>query len=90
MNVKREIRDADRRIQEQINASARAALVRIGVDVEAMEREEAEQRAREVRESFAAFGTAVGFALNALTEFATAFVNGVAVAMTKEVAELDR
>lgn len=44
MNVEREIRDTDRRIQGQINASARAALVRIGVDVETMDREEAERR----------------------------------------------
>lgn len=89
MNVERETRDANRRIRRQINASARAALVRIGVDVEAMEREEAEQRAREVSESFAAFGAAVGFALNTLIEFSTAFVRGVEAAITTEVEELD-
>ncbi|EQM83393.1 hypothetical protein [Microbacterium maritypicum] len=90
MNVKQEIRDADRRIQEQINVSARAALVRIGVDVDAMDREEAEKRARVARESFAAFGAAVGFALNTLIEFSTAFVSGFEAAMTTEVEELDR
>jgi len=44
VNVQREINAANRRIQTQIDASARAALIRIGVDVDAMEREEAEQR----------------------------------------------
>lgn len=90
MNVKREIREADRRIQKQIDASARTALIRIGVDVDAMEREEAEKRAREARESFAAFGAAVGFALKAMADLATAFVSGVEAAMTTEAEELDR
>ena len=44
MNAQREIDAANRRIQKQIDASARAALIRIGVDVEAMDREEAEPR----------------------------------------------
>jgi len=88
MNVEREIRDADRRIQQQINASARAALVRIGVDVDAMEREEAEQRLREGRERFAAFGAAVGAAANTLLGLAIAFAEGVKAAMAAELKEL--
>ncbi|MGW9270774.1 hypothetical protein [Microbacterium sp. NPDC055599] len=44
MNVQREIDAANRRIRKQIDASARTALIRIGVDVEAMDREEAERR----------------------------------------------
>lgn len=44
MNVRREIDAANRRIQKQIDASARAALIRIGVDVQVMDREEAERR----------------------------------------------
>lgn len=87
MNVQREIDAANRRIRKQINASARAALIRIGVDVEAMEREEAEKRAREVRESFSALGAALGFALNAIVDLATAFASGVESAMTTEVVE---
>lgn len=90
MNVQREIDAANRRIQKQIDASARAALIRIGVDVDAMDREEAEKRAREVRESFAAFGSALGFALNAIVELATAFASGVESALSTEMQELDR
>lgn len=90
MNVQREIDAANRRIQAQIDASARTALIRIGVDVEAMEREEAEKRMREARDRFAAFGAAVGTALNALMELATAFVQGVETAMATELEELDR
>lgn len=90
MNVQREIDAANRRIQTQIDASARAALIRIGVDVEAMDREEAEQRVREARERFAAFGEAVGAAFNALLGLATAFAQGVETAMATELKELDR
>lgn len=49
MDVKKEIAAADRRIQKQIDASARAALIRIGVDVEAMDREEAERQRQEAQ-----------------------------------------
>lgn len=87
MNVTREIDAANRRIQKQIDASARAALIRIGVDVDVMEREEAEKRAREAHEAFAAFGAALGFALNTIVDLATAFVSGVESAMTTEVVE---
>ena len=89
MNVQREIDAANRRIQNQIDASARAALIRIGVDVDAMEREEAEQRAREVRERFTALGAAFGLLLNAAIALATAFASGVEAAMKTELKELE-
>lgn len=90
MNVKREIDAANRRIQEQVDASARAALIRIGVDVDAMDREEAEQRVRRARESFAAFGEAVGTAINGFIGLATAFADGVQHAMEQEIEESKR
>ena len=86
MNVQREINAANRRIQTQIDASARAALIRIGVDVDAMEREAAEQRARETRESFAALGAGFAAMFNALHELAAAFFSG----FEGELEELDR
>lgn len=81
MNVEREIRDADRRIQKQIDVSARAALVRIGVDVDAMERAERERQAQEAREVFAAFGAALGSAFATLVDFSIAYVEAVASAV---------
>lgn len=81
MNVQREIRDADRRIQKQIDVNACAALVRIGVDVDAMERAERERQAREAREAFAAFGAALGSAFATLVDFSIAYVEAVAGAL---------
>jgi hypothetical protein len=81
MNAQREIREANRRVQEQIDASARAALERIGVDVDAMEREAAEQRAREIRESFVAFGDALGSAFTAIIAFAEDYLTAVVDAL---------
>lgn len=81
MNVQREIRDADRRIQKQIDVSARAALVRIGVDVDAMERAEREREARESREALAALGTALGSAVAVLVDWSIAFATAIADAL---------
>ncbi|UUE19344.1 hypothetical protein [Microbacterium sp. J1-1] len=81
MNVKREIEAANRRIQEQINASAREALIRIGVDVDAMEREELEARLEAGREVFAAAGRAWGKLLSAAAHLADAFTTAFADAI---------
>ncbi|MFJ4174025.1 hypothetical protein [Microbacterium sp. NPDC089696] len=60
MNVEREIDAANRRVQAQIDASARAALIRIGVDPDEVAREEAEARMQAARDVLAAWGYAVG------------------------------
>jgi hypothetical protein len=51
MDVKREIAAANRRIQKQIDESARAALIRIGVDVEAEDNARHAELAREAVEA---------------------------------------
>lgn len=87
MNVEREIEAANRRIQEQIDASARAALIRIGVDVDAMDREEAMARSEAAREVFAAAGQAWGQLIAAVAHMAEAFTTAFAEALEGEPAE---
>ena len=58
MNVQREIDAANRRVQAQIDASARAALARIGVDPEQVARDEAEARRQATLATFESWGVA--------------------------------
>lgn len=87
MDVKREIEAANRRIQVQIDASARAALTRIGVDVDAMDREELEARLEAAREVFAAAGQAWGQLIAAAAQMAEAFTTAFVEALEGERAE---
>jgi hypothetical protein len=80
MDVDREVRAANRRIQRQIDASAREALIRIGVDPDA------EAHAARL-EAMAAIGTAFGQALIQLGELATSTLNAFADAFEALEAE---
>ena len=63
MDVEKEIAAANHRIQAQINANARAALIRIGIDVEGEERAAREALEAERRRAAAEAGEALGRAL---------------------------
>lgn len=72
MNVRREIREANARIKAQIDESARAALIRIGVDPDEVAREEAEARWQEFLESCRVWGRAWGEMAKAIGALADA------------------
>lgn len=82
MNVAREIAAADRRIQRQIDASARQALIRLGFDPDA------EARAAQI-EAWTAIGVALGQAMVQLGQLADAALTAFAGAVEALEAETD-
>lgn len=69
MNVEAELRAVDRKVKAQIDANAREALIRIGVDVEAEELAEIESGAE-------LLGQAWRSLIDGMTAFASAFNRG--------------
>lgn len=76
MNVAREIDKANERIQKQIEDSARAALIRIGVDPDEVAREEAEAKRQATLNIWRAYGRACGEVAAAVSALAGAFAEG--------------
>lgn len=76
MNVQREIDEANRRIRAQIDASARAALIRIGVDPDEVARAEAEAERQASLAPFEAWGTSWRQLADHFAAIAAAFRRG--------------
>lgn len=74
MNVEKEIAEIDQKVRRQINASAREALLRIGVDPDEVEREEAARRREELLAPYVAAGAALRMICDVVAETINAAV----------------
>lgn len=76
MDVEKEIAAATRRIQAQIDANVRAALVRLGFDVEAEAAADAERRRQVALAQFEALGAGWRELVHNLAAIGQAFSRG--------------
>lgn len=75
MNLEQEIAATDRKVRAQIDASAREALIRIGVDPDEVEREEAARSREALLAPYVAAGAAIRGIVDLVAEQIAAFVN---------------
>jgi len=77
MDVGKEFREADRRVQALIDQLVGEALERLGYPADTLQREEAERRREEFRAGMRSLGSAIGttaaWAVRAAEEFMDAF-----------------